>query len=231
LEYKDPEVRIGAALTLGNIGDKKAVEPLIKALKDYNWRVQAYAVEALGKIGDTRGVTPLIKRFSGANENVVTNIKKALNRIGKPAVKPILESVKDEKMNFLKDDFIEIIENIGKPAITILNKYVKDNDPRVKYIVTASLKKLEEKTMQQDDEKKKRRNMHVSKFAYKLRCPHCGKIYHTKLWPENGDNVDFNFQKEQGKYNLKIACPECGRYWYIVWKDDPGPIKQLDTYI
>jgi HEAT repeat protein len=48
---KDSHVRWRAAGALGKIGDSRAVEPLIAALKDENSRVRQYAAEALRKIG------------------------------------------------------------------------------------------------------------------------------------------------------------------------------------
>ena len=62
--HKDEKQKNNAAKALGNFGDIRAVEPLIKALGDKetqylgSWR--ALAAEALGKIGDARAVEPLI---------------------------------------------------------------------------------------------------------------------------------------------------------------------------
>ena len=50
MKDKDWGVRIVAAGTLGNIGDTRAVEPLIEALKDENSIVRSIVEEALGKI-------------------------------------------------------------------------------------------------------------------------------------------------------------------------------------
>jgi HEAT repeat protein len=52
-------VRWKAVVALGEIGDARAVEPLIAALNDA-WCVQWRAVVALGEIGDARAVEPLI---------------------------------------------------------------------------------------------------------------------------------------------------------------------------
>jgi HEAT repeat protein len=53
-------VRKAAAEALGKIGDTRAVEPLIAALKTRDSDVRQAAAEALGKIGDARAVEPLI---------------------------------------------------------------------------------------------------------------------------------------------------------------------------
>jgi len=51
-DLRDPfvGVRLGAAVDLIKIGDTRAVEPLIQALKDEDWNVRAWARLALEKI-------------------------------------------------------------------------------------------------------------------------------------------------------------------------------------
>ena len=48
--YKDRYVRGSAAVALGQIGDARAVEPLIVALYDNNKDLREAAVESLGQI-------------------------------------------------------------------------------------------------------------------------------------------------------------------------------------
>jgi len=60
LKDKDPVIRFGAADALGEIGDRRAVGPLIEALNDIGVRWRA-ATDALGKIGDHRAVDPVIQ--------------------------------------------------------------------------------------------------------------------------------------------------------------------------
>lgn len=58
--------KINAAIILGNIGDKRAVEPIINKLlidsyDNKSWMFRAEAIKALGKIKDPRAVEPLKK--------------------------------------------------------------------------------------------------------------------------------------------------------------------------
>ena len=48
LKHKNWVVRCDAAGTLGNIGDARAVGPLLEVLKDGDWAVRKEVVEALG---------------------------------------------------------------------------------------------------------------------------------------------------------------------------------------
>ena len=66
---------------LGDIGDKKAVGPLINALRDDHQYVQMVAAKALGKIGHKRATRPLIQALKG-NWLVHENAIRALGKIG-----------------------------------------------------------------------------------------------------------------------------------------------------
>ena len=50
---KDPDwvVRREAAITLGEMGDERCVEPLAAALRDGDWQVREVAIEGIGQIG------------------------------------------------------------------------------------------------------------------------------------------------------------------------------------
>ncbi|MBN1159056.1 MAG: HEAT repeat domain-containing protein [Bacteroidales bacterium] len=50
-----------AAIKLGEMGAKEAVNPLIQTLHDKAWGVQYAAIEALGNIGDRRAIEPIIQ--------------------------------------------------------------------------------------------------------------------------------------------------------------------------
>ena len=79
---KDGHVRNAAAGVLGQIGDTRAVEPLIAALKDESWGVRHYAAEALGQIGDTRAVELLIAALKDRDSNVREAAAGALEALG-----------------------------------------------------------------------------------------------------------------------------------------------------
>jgi len=82
---EDWNIRGKAAEALGNIGDERAVEPLINALvgrgKDKTKYVRGRAAEALGKIGDERAIEPLIKALDDEYIYVRNKAEEALNRI------------------------------------------------------------------------------------------------------------------------------------------------------
>ena len=61
LRAEDPSARMAAADILGRLGDKRAVEPLARALGDKVWEVNRAIAVALGQLGDSRGVGLLAK--------------------------------------------------------------------------------------------------------------------------------------------------------------------------
>ena len=58
---KDENVRRKAAMALWDMGDSRAVQPLIATLKDEDREVCENVVTALGTIGDEQAIEPLIQ--------------------------------------------------------------------------------------------------------------------------------------------------------------------------
>ena len=72
LEDTDPDVRVAAATVLGWMREEKAVEPLIKILKDNVDEVRLAAIEALGEIGDGKAADYLVMRFENEDLGAAT---------------------------------------------------------------------------------------------------------------------------------------------------------------
>jgi hypothetical protein len=58
-----------AAQALGQLGDARAVEPLLQALGDTDWNVRSAAAQALGQLGDARAVEPLAQVLGDARND------------------------------------------------------------------------------------------------------------------------------------------------------------------
>lgn len=90
-------VRAGAARALGELGDSRAVEPLITALKDENAHVRRRATWALGELGDPRAVEPLRVALKDEDETVRADAATALEKLGNArAVEPLRAALEDE---------------------------------------------------------------------------------------------------------------------------------------
>jgi HEAT repeat protein len=91
-------VRFKSAQSLGDIGSKQAVKPLIKALKDPIPTVVQYAAEALGKIGDERAVKPLLSTLEYKEDfQPCEAAAQALAVFGERVVSPLIKCLKKEK--------------------------------------------------------------------------------------------------------------------------------------
>jgi HEAT repeat protein len=92
-------VRLNAINILGDLGDARAVEPLVQVLlEDTNDYLRSLAAVALGKIGDSGAVEPLIQALLEDESNGVrSNAAKALGEIGDArAVEALTQALDDE---------------------------------------------------------------------------------------------------------------------------------------
>ena len=98
LNYQDDQnVRREAVWALGQIGDKRAVEPLISCLDD-DCLMKELAARSLGEIGDQAALNPLIELLEDDNLDVRGSAAKALGKIGDPrAVKPMIAALRNAK--------------------------------------------------------------------------------------------------------------------------------------
>lgn len=97
----EPEVRRRAAALLADVGDARAVTPLIKALNtllcdECDDLTLVKIVDALGHFGDPRGVAALVEALPNATPPVKRRIIAALVSIGdRRAIAPIQRLVDD----------------------------------------------------------------------------------------------------------------------------------------
>lgn len=110
LTAKDSLIRIRAALALAEVGNSKAVEPLIAVLKDQNDYVCISAIIALGEIGDAKAVEPLIAVLEDKRTLQTTARSSAARALGKiaqkgvdpkslqPAISPLISDLQGQEV-------------------------------------------------------------------------------------------------------------------------------------
>lgn len=108
--FRHRDGSIGNAVEcLGEIGDERAVEPLIRLLNDNNHFNRKSVVTALGKIGDVRAVEPLTRKLGDKHWEVCQAAATSLAEIGDArAVKPLIEALND----YIRKD--RCLRNIAK---------------------------------------------------------------------------------------------------------------------
>ena len=127
LKDKDWFRRKEAAITLGEMGDERAVAPLITALRDDEWNVREAAEDALTMIGSP-AVEPLIKALR--EYQVRRYIIKVLGRIKDERVlDPLFAQLRNEEF---KDDATAALVEVGLPAVERLTAVLNDKDKNVR---------------------------------------------------------------------------------------------------
>jgi len=126
---KDPDwvVRREAAITLGEMGDERCVEPLAAALRDGDWQVREVVIEGIGQIGSP-AVEVLLKLLRDWDVR-----KSAIIALGKIRDERVLEPLMQQLRN---DEFMEdatdALVNLGEPALPGLIKALKDKEELVR---------------------------------------------------------------------------------------------------
>lgn len=66
---RSEKVRVEAAISLGEFGDRRAVNPLIKSLSDTSDRVKQFSIYSLERLRDEKSIDPLINVLKDINES------------------------------------------------------------------------------------------------------------------------------------------------------------------
>jgi HEAT repeat protein len=144
LEASHWKTRWQAAQALGELGDARAVQPLIEALDDSNQWVRIVAAEALGQIGHPEATRALIFCLDDSSIWVRRASVVALGQIGdSSAISPLMERLlrppNAEWPEELHDVIAKALGEIGEPAIKVLIDTLEDPDV---WVISAAAKAL-----------------------------------------------------------------------------------------
>ena len=161
-------VRQEAIITLGEMGDERCIEPLVRCLRDGDWQVREAAVEAvamigspavelliryirdwdsrkyaiktMGKINDERVLDPLIGMLKV--DEFKDDATRALTELGQPAVERLIAAL-DDKDEFTRKQAILALGDIQDPAaVEPLIENLKDEDWWIRLTSAAALEKI-----------------------------------------------------------------------------------------
>lgn len=161
-------VRREAVITLGEMGDERCVEPLVRCLRDGDWQVRDAAVEAiamigspavdlllryirdydarksvikaLGKINDERVLDPLISMLH--NDEFKDDATWALAELGQPAVGRLLECLKNQDEVIRKQAILALGEIKDSSSVDLLMEGLQDSDWFIRLSSAAALEKI-----------------------------------------------------------------------------------------
>ena len=135
LNGTDPLVRAGAAVALGQIGDRRATAPLLAMVcgQEPEVRVRAAAAAALGILKDPEAVQPLLKALETGDWHVVACATYALGDIGDPRAVPALIAMVHRDVGYAVDTHTDLsaevaLGRMGKAAVAPLVEYLKKPD-------------------------------------------------------------------------------------------------------
>jgi len=126
---KDPDwaVRREAVITLGEMGDERCVEPLVRALRDGDWQVREVAIEALGQVGSP-AVEPLLKQLR--DWDIRKSVIRALGRIKDERVlEPLVGQLRSDEFGL---DATDALVELGEPSVERLVAALKDKDESIR---------------------------------------------------------------------------------------------------
>ena len=162
LENRDSFLRKEAARALGELGDSRAIEPLVNALGDQNLDVRASARRALEKHADDKlTVELLIKTLKDKRVWVRDEATYLLSEIGdERAVEPLMEVIDTGHSEYARRGLRRLADTrAAEPYI----KALKSPDPDVRRIAARTLGFLQDKRAieplmeaSQDDDRKVR---------------------------------------------------------------------------
>ena len=168
LQDTDWVVRREAVVTLGEMGDERCVEPIVRTLRDGDWQVREaaveaiagvgspavelllryvrdwecrkYAIQALGKINDERVLDPLITMLH--NDEFKDDSTRALVELGKPAVPRLIEALTDREEFVRKQAILALGTIKDSEAVDPLIAMLQDQDWMTRLTAAAALEKI-----------------------------------------------------------------------------------------
>jgi HEAT repeat protein len=145
----DIRVRIQAAEALGQMGDARAVQPLIAAFKDQASEVRRSALRALESIGEP-AVEPLIAALKDPDSDVRRKASCVLRKVGDVrAVESLITALEDQR-TVVRFHAAEALGRIGDARVTkpLIETLKKDQDKHVRKLATNALRQMGESTME-----------------------------------------------------------------------------------
>jgi HEAT repeat protein len=128
----DPEIRAGAAWALGKLGEKKALDALVKSFNDLDNEVRIEAARALLKLAK-RYSSEVIQTFQPANDEERAGIAWALSKSGKYRVQDALDMLSDENARL----WVAFMIGSQDPSRTVSEiDALKKRDPELYFAIT-----------------------------------------------------------------------------------------------
>ena len=132
LQGPDSDLRMQAALALGEQNDVRAAGALVKALKDEDTNVRYHAIEALGKLKAVDAVDALVEIAESRDFFLAFVALEALTKIGDARIAPRMAPLLEDEL--LREPAINLLGQLGDetavaPLVALLNTPTAPTDP------------------------------------------------------------------------------------------------------
>lgn len=131
LRNGDHKLQDIAAEILGECGDERCIDPLIKTLGDgYFGYIRGAAARALGHLRANKAVPALVETLHDSIYHTRCGAARALGQIGdERAVEPLIRTLKDER-EYIRWTAADALNSIGSCSIDSLLRFVQENNER-----------------------------------------------------------------------------------------------------
>lgn len=143
-ESGSPLQTANAIVVLGEIGDRRAIDVLIRSLAHKSLLCRINAAQILGSFDDACVVQALLDHLPSAHELVQIWIVNSLGVIGNAScIKPLLDLLHQTASSSLRYMIIRALGDLGDPrTIADIMPYLEDDDHHVRYDARVALEKL-----------------------------------------------------------------------------------------
>ncbi len=160
LRSDDAEERLQAVRSLGESGDKKAIEYLLQAVGDADVRVRAKAIAMLGQMRATEATPLLIQDLflRSTDPQMKTLILASLGKIGDArATKPVIDFLEQDLDKETRGTAIFALGDIGSPDAEEALRGIeqKETDPTLRRLASEALAKVRQRQAAQSAETNK----------------------------------------------------------------------------
>jgi HEAT repeat protein len=143
LERREIHTRVAAINALGDLGDKRAIEPLLLLLHEEDAQICGSAIRVLAKLEVQRAVEPIISLLSSANKSLRLAAIEALGQLmAHQAVSPLANTLQEEDPNLR----LAVVHSLGQirdvGAVEPLISALKDKKREVRWAAADTLDQL-----------------------------------------------------------------------------------------
>ncbi|HEU5131572.1 MAG TPA: HEAT repeat domain-containing protein, partial [Pyrinomonadaceae bacterium] len=143
LKNPNPDLRMQAALALGEQHDARATDALIEAMSDEDTNVRYHALEALGKLKSDDAVDKLVEVAESSDFFLSFAAIDALTQIGNPRVVPrMVPLLKDD---LLRDPAINLLGQLGDESVVAPLTALLNTPNESTYLIARALATLSDR--------------------------------------------------------------------------------------